>query len=410
MPPRSPLPWDDGQDPLLAELHHLGDPVADAAIAAHDGLAGLRVGEGEGWIAEHFGEHRPVWPDWVDEDLLALGQAFYLRQPWTMNVAFMLSSLPMSYCGRRGAEVLARTGTMADDGQRRVFETALLVMELAEPGGLGDGRAGRPVGDGYLTVLRLRLLHAAVRRTLVVHGYDARLDDGTVNRWDPTTLGQPVSQLDLLGTLWSFALSSVDALRLAGRNVTDELDGWVHLWCLVGHLLGVTDESSAGPLLPMAPEEAERCYLAIQRRQFGPSDEGAALATRLIEIGHERIPFERHDHLVEALVCRNLGPERAAMLGIEPVVDDDVLARAEWFWHLATDESAPGDDEERERSGRDKVAKYLLWRLARHLADEPEGRRLRSDDARRRLLDRYGVGDLVDLPERWDDVIVDDDR
>ena len=363
-------------DERLQALRHEGDPVADRAVAAHD-----RPGfDRPGWIDEHFGADRPSRPRWQDDHLVAVGQHFYRRQPWAVNVAFLLGSLPMSYGGAVGAKVLARTGGLSERTQQRIFETALLIGELTEPDGLDDGLDGRPLGHGYVTILRLRLLHGAVRRTLQSEG------------WDPAD-GAPINQLDLLGTLWCFSLTSIDALEKAGREVLDEeREGWVHLWCVIGHHLGVRPD-----LLPLGPDEAQRSFDAIRRLQFGPSKEGSLLMEQLIEVGHERVPFTARDHLVETLIRRNIGDDYADMLGVERGDEAD-LRHAEWFWHLCTSEEAPEDAGDA-FGGRAAVARYLLWRLVRQLHGDA-----RSPAAKQRLLDHYGVSDLVDTPECWEDV------
>jgi hypothetical protein len=376
--------WDLGDKPFLLTLRDEGDPPADQAIAARDTVwappAELRgdTADTAGWIDDHFGADRPTRPDWVDDELLRRGQDFFGRQPWAVNIAFLLGSLPMSYGAAAGAGVLEQTGTLVDAAERRIFETALLIEELTEPGGLDDGMDGRPLGRGYVTILRLRLLHAAVRRTV--------LDEG----WDAEAMGCPISQLDLLGTLWCFSLSSAHALDLAGRDVDDdEVAGWVHLWCLIGHHLGIRPD-----LLPMGVEEARRCFEAIQWVQFGPSAAGRDLMKALIRVGHDLVPLERYDQLVEALIRRNIGDAYAEMLEVEDV-GTKPLDHAEWFWHRLTDEEpADGDP-----GAVDRLAERLLLGICRHLADEDVPDR-RSPEANRRLLDIYDVRDLLDLPER----------
>jgi hypothetical protein len=400
--PREPLPWTGEQEGLLRALRAVGDPTTDERVAA---LAVADVGElyrtlvtdisgdadPDRWIDRWF-TSRPVWPTWVDPELLAVGQGFYRDRMWSLNVAFMLSSLPMSYCGRHGAEVLCRTGRMTEDTQRRIFETALLVTELAQPDGLRDGADGRPPGHGYLTVLRLRLLHAAARSALVDLGVDAR-EGHEPTRWVDPDAGVPVSQLDLLGTMWCFAISSLRALTLAGQEPTErEQQGWVHLWCLVGHLLGL-DSSAAGDLLPMHREEAEQCFAAVRDLQFGESDDGKALAAELVQIGHLRIPFRKADHLVQALIQRNLGSTYAGMLGITEEADPKLIRRAEWFWHLTLTDARPREGLEPKRVGRWRVKQFLLRQVACQLMDR--GADLRTPSATQDLMAYYRVGPLA---------------
>ena len=134
---RRPLDWAlPATAPVLEALRHRGDPDPDGVIARFDEsldqnapltaatavqVAGDPVATDP--VVNAYLAERP-WPDWADVELLARAQAFFRDHAWSLSVAFLLGSLPMSYCARDGALLLGRTGRLHDDAQRRIFETA----------------------------------------------------------------------------------------------------------------------------------------------------------------------------------------------------------------------------------------------------------------------------------------------
>jgi hypothetical protein len=322
----------------------------------------------------------------MDDDLVAAGQQFFRSQIWSVNVAFLVASLPMSYLAPDGAQILVRSGRMVDDVQRRVFETALLIMELAVPGALEDGTGDEPTGYGYLTLLRLRLLHAA-SRSLLLQEEGLPRDDRFSARWDPGTQGIPVSQLDVLGTMWCFAIASLDALEAAGRPAScEEREAWVHLWCVAGHYLGL-DAGTSATLLPMSYAEARANFEAIRDLQYRGSESGRFLLEQLIDAGHRAVPFRRWDELVEVLVWRSLGDEYATALGMRRP-DDRRLRVAQLVWNLTSDPPKPRL--EPRRVWRRRVQAFLLREVACRLIDEVND--LRSRSAVDALMEEYGIG------------------
>jgi len=79
-------------------------------------------------------------------------------------------------------------------------------------------------------------MHAAVR-----HLIKAR-NELTPGMWHPDW-GTPINQEDLAGTLLSFSYVVADPLRRLGVRVgAKDVDAYLHLWNVIGHLLGVRDE------------------------------------------------------------------------------------------------------------------------------------------------------------------------
>lgn len=252
-------------------------------------------------------------PAWADDDLLA--RAAEVSHDWLpeLMTSYLVGSLPQSYAGAKGARVLTRASLLADERAlvRRVLETLLFVLRVVEPDALRPGRAG------YELARKTRVFHALVRVMVGAYALDRRERDGAGEPWDAAAEGVPVNQEDLLGTLWTFAVTPLQVIERAAIPVAPaDKDAVVHLWCVVGHLLGV----GAGidpPLLPMTYAEAAECWAQVQRHQFAASAEGRALTDVLIGECRERIPLPFLRGLPEASVYDTLGPEVAGFVGVE---------------------------------------------------------------------------------------------
>jgi ER-bound oxygenase mpaB/B'/Rubber oxygenase, catalytic domain len=302
-------------------------------------------------IAAYLAE-RPPLPDWADIDRICRAQRWFEANAFAVNVAMIVGSLPMAYCGGDGAEVLLRTGELEHAAQRRVFESALLVLEISRPDGLEPG------GPGYRSARRMRFLHAVVRHLLLVEHFDAAHPDQPAGPWDVHRLGAPVNQLDLLATLWAFALTSLDVLDRSGLGPEpDEREAWVHLWGVVGHVLGLAHPD----LLQLDEQAARDAFGAVQRRQERPSDAGRRLTGALIALVEELIPFRRADRVAAGSIRYYVGPRRADLLGVPRHGPARFFPRVRGFW-LGWRGALPRWVRRRHSS--------LSWHLLHRLADE----------------------------------------
>jgi hypothetical protein len=120
-------------------------------------------------------------------------------------------------------------------------------------------------------------------------------------------------------------------MRRLGVRVSDEdVDAYLHLWNVVGHLLGVRDE-----LLVRDAADAADLVDTIRRRQFVASPEGQELMGALLKLLDEMTPLHRFDDTIPPLIRHLIGDETADLLRVpESDLTDDLgrLARiARWF-------------------------------------------------------------------------------
>ena len=320
--------WSDSR---LDALRAHGDDELDGLVAElvdHD--AGSVLDLYERTIRQQMAVEPEAWPapllawwesdglpHWVDWKLVARGVE--VSEDWLPELltSYLVGSLPQSYAGARGAKVLTRISLLGDDDSlvRRVLETLLFVLRVVEPDALRVG------GTGYELARKTRVFHSLVRAMVATFGIDRREADGQGEPWDAEADGVPVNQEDLLGTLWTFAVTPLQVIERANIPVPEgDKDAVIHLWCVVGHLLGVgVGEGVAAiepGLLPMTYPEAAACWARIQEHQFGPSDDGATLTRVLIDRCHDLIPLRPLKNLPAASVYDTLGPRVAGYVGV----------------------------------------------------------------------------------------------
>ncbi len=310
MPAPVPQPdrWTDG---LLDSMRQTGDPLADAVAAelfadgaidpVNDLMRHLIVNEfpipeSLPPVVRDFLLQTDVLPSWADADLLKAGEAVFWRFGPEIIIILLCYSLPFCYLGRNGVPVLALTTRLTRNPARRILETAQMVIDVMQPGGLTDDH-----GRGRRTIQKVRLMHAAVRKLVP-----------TAPTWQ-TAYGIPVNQEDLAGTLMSFSWVVLDGLQQLGIQISDlERESYLHNWLVVGQLLGVKPE-----MLPQNIAEAQSLAKSISRREFGPSPEGQEMTQALTKMMADVIPGTMFRHAPALLVRYFLGQQQAAWLGIE---------------------------------------------------------------------------------------------
>ena len=164
----------------------------------------------------------PVWVDWKRIDR---GGALFLRSGVVGIAALSLACLPMMYRSPAGNKPLVITGQLLRRAPRRLAETARFMLETSRPGGLHRG------AEGFSMTVRVRLMHAQVRRLLQQSG-----------RWN-RAWGEPVNQLYLAGTGITLSVVFLRTLRRLGILVSrDDAEALLALWRYSSHLMGVLPE------------------------------------------------------------------------------------------------------------------------------------------------------------------------
>lgn len=330
-------PW---SEQTLAGLRQVGDPPADAVVAQLFEDGGIAVvNQLMRTLVSNDGlppaQLPPVVRDYLDStaqlhgaDLqkIALGEQLFERLGPEMLAVLGFYGLPMDYAAGKGVRVLHRTAYLAKRPMRRVLETTQMVVDVMARGGLG------PEGRGVRAAQKVRLMHAAVRH-LIRHDPEAR--------WDSDTLGVPINQEDMAGTLMTFGYIVLAGLSRLGLEVSElERDAYFQCWMAIGRLMGVREE-----LIPTSVEDGRTLAWQIFKDQGHASPEGRELASDLV-LGYQRLlPAPLHG-MPASLMHYFLQPESltgrdvAAMLGV-PAPD----------WTLGVTRVAAGLDELLDRYG-----------------------------------------------------------
>jgi len=296
----------------LDAYRQIGDPPADAVIATvvaqggREGVAMLMH-----WLADNsnydtssqpeavqqFFSDFSHLPTWANPDQMRRGMAFYQQHAGVIGLILGTYSLPYTYLGANGVQLLWLTDRIRTDTARRLQETGEWVFAVNDPKNWGSST------KAIRYTLKIRLIHAA-SRWFGLHS----------NRWD-TEWGMPVCQEDMLGTIGSFSYLVLRGLRKMGVAMTSqEEDDYMHHINVVGYINGVAEE-----LLPRNLREAYVLDKLIVQRQFKPSEAGTGLTKALLDTIGKQAGSENARNLAAAQMRFFLGNDHANALGIPNV-------------------------------------------------------------------------------------------
>lgn len=354
----------------LEPYRKVGDPEMDYLLeylTKTDGVgAGGRCGAFDDIIANAANDYRlnidsPICkfythyyenvPDWVDYDEIQRGIDVFLAYLPAAGCALFYRSLVGGFSIPKIAVVLVATRYLvpseggyrskeAMDRERKRSEERLidtggfLACCFAPPpsSSSSDGNNGnndlpsaaaslRPGGRGWTSALRVRVLHAKVRRSLL------RRSDP---RWDVDANGVPINQEDMIATLLAFSVNVLLGIELAsGRplNGRDQRD-YLALWRYLGWLLGVdTPEETTGRwvatssngggfgdkrLVPIDPCGPRRSRYAESYRSFDGSSIEWDPNADVVDLDDD--PIIHSYGTLESIILHLLHPEQSSRL------------------------------------------------------------------------------------------------
>jgi hypothetical protein len=326
--------WSDG---VLNAMRDVGDPVADHAVRKvyEQGQLGpanqllqllvrndrLPMNELPAGLRDYL-LSTDIFPPWADRDKIHRGEEIFGQYAVQVVTALFCASLPSAYAARLGVQVLHRTARLETDPRRRIIETAQFVTDVMARGGLDPGGAG--VRDAQ----KVRLLHAAVRHLIAKSG-----------KWDQATLGLPINQEDMAGTVLTFSHVVLDSFGKLGVSLSaaDE-EAYLHVWNVIGYLLGVDERLLAHDML-----QARELRSRIERRHFAASPEGCELTEALIGLMEYILPGTAFDGMPAMLVRYLAGNQVADLLGVTADTDWTAHLRGPLSWLVGTASLAEGE-------------------------------------------------------------------
>ncbi len=230
-------------DPEMASnyLAHtrIGDPVADEVAEALAGLGGGELSrlfqagmdgpedtdlrDAPAALRDFFADAN-AQPDWVDHSAFIPGYRLFYRNSKLVLGAMVGGTLVEGF-STNIAKSFFITGKLRDQGVRRLRQNNRHMVEIFIPGGL------ERYGDGWKLSVRIRLVHAMVRRLL-----------NSSDDWDHEAWGTPLSSAHVGYAITAFSARLLKHLETLGAQFDDEeRASFMQVWRYSGHLMGIPD-------------------------------------------------------------------------------------------------------------------------------------------------------------------------
>ncbi|MGV0838324.1 oxygenase MpaB family protein [Mycolicibacterium thermoresistibile] len=249
-----------------------------------------------------FFETYEALPDWVDMDVVRKGQRALRRGGADGMYIARDVSLLGGYQFSGFNKTLLRTGALEKGSNKRFAETMQWALDVIAEDGLV------PLGSGYRSTIRVRLIHSFVRR----HVWAMR--DWRAEEW-----GLPINQTDMAATLVGALVAP--AVGAAGMGVVlspAEYNAVAHLTRYVGWLMGVEDQ-----WLPRNFRDSIRVLAHTLSALAAPDESTKQLAVPMVEDPlawhYDTLPglrrrLARAQHL--SITSTFLGPRAVRSLGL----------------------------------------------------------------------------------------------
>ncbi len=216
----------------------LGDPLADAVI---DSLTPFSPGEvnrfikagmqqDTGVLAEaprllhDFFDSLETLPEWFDPAILRGGYRAFHSYSDLFIPAFFVATLQNA--STMIAKAFYASGrTMSGFGPRRVRQNTRHFIEIMLPGALDRQ------GDGWKLSVRIRLVHAQLRRLIRDQG-----------NWDEEVYGTPLSAAHMALASANFSATTLRQAQRLGAEMDEEMRyGYMHAWRYASWLIGTPE-------------------------------------------------------------------------------------------------------------------------------------------------------------------------
>ena len=253
----------------------IGDPLADAMMEDLSGVSRQEQAllfqaalQEQDWdsladapsSAKEFFKDMEKVPDWVDFDSFLPGIRMFHRNSHLILGAFVGGTLVEGF-STNISKAFFISGRVRDKGVRRLRQNNRHIMEIFMPDGLNRD------GDGWKLSVRIRLVHAQLRRLL-----------GNSDEWDHEAWGRPISSAHLGYAITSFSAGLLDHMKSLGAEYTDEeRKSFMAIWRYTGHVMGIPSA-----ILFRDEEDARHLRRIGSMCEPPPSPESAVMANALI--------------------------------------------------------------------------------------------------------------------------------
>ena len=247
-------------------------------------------------LLQSFFQNIETPPEWVDLDAFGPGIRMFHRNS-NLVLAGMLGGVLVEGFSTNIAKSFFITGRLRDQGVRRLQQNNRHMIELFFPGGLTRQ------GDGWKLSVRIRLVHAQVRRLLT-----------RSEEWDEEAWGVPLSAAHTGFAITAFSARLLRHIRRLGASSDrEERSSFMQVWRYSGHLLGIP-----GSILYETEQDALDLF-RVGVLMEPPSMESVVLANSLVNsaplVAGITDPGERGElasyvyHVSRALIGKELATE-----------------------------------------------------------------------------------------------------
>ena len=163
-------------------------------------------------------------PEWLEYSALAPGVRMFHRHSQVILAAFIAGVLIEGFTTNI-AKSFFITGRVRDQGVRRLGQNNRHMMEIFLPGGLYRS------GDGWKLSVRIRIVHAQIRRLL-----------NSSEDWDTEAWGVPISAAHLGYAISAFSARLLKHMKTLGADYSDEeYASFMAVWRYSGYLMGIPE-------------------------------------------------------------------------------------------------------------------------------------------------------------------------
>ncbi len=316
----------DGLNRLLAQWHSNADLAPEAAWTQPTGLDAADLAVLRDYVAA-----AQALPAWADAAKIERAEQLFFEEGLLSCLLLFCASLPECYVVPDLAEVLHATAQLEQRTEHRIRATAAMIFPVMLRGGLCS-----PAGAGRAQVLKVRLIHATVRRLLLRGLPQAHADQAVAplpalaaakagslhaglfaQGWPAGRLGLPCNQEELGYTLLTFGYVMLRGLHTLGvpHRSADEA-AILHTWNVMGHLIGV-DPGLMAHSMDAAGALFERLQQRAAARTLQP-DPRPPLGRSLMQCMARVIPLPLCKPMPVLLARRLCGRRNAALIGLGP--------------------------------------------------------------------------------------------
>lgn len=245
------------------------DQPPEPAPPQRDLFALLRDNQASDPVLHQLWEEVTTIPSWVDWPQLSRGQDVFYRYGGANLTGLAYQSLLGGMGAARVVETLARTGGFSTKvARRRMFETTQHILQVTR----SLDSLKPPSGEGFEATVRVRLLHAMVRRRIL------RLASSRPEYYSVEAHGIPINDLDSAATIATFSatLMFLSLPRQGILPLAHEVEDYIALWRYVAHVIG------APTAFFSSSRKARALMESVFLHEVHPTDTSAVMANNII--------------------------------------------------------------------------------------------------------------------------------